>query len=106
LCGPGPHFDKATVAVAQTQKDSIMKTTLGLALGAVLLTALVPAFGAEHEVHMLNKGADKQTMVFEPAFLAIAPGDTVRFIPTDKGHDAQTLPGMLPDGAQAFKGKV
>jgi len=78
-----------------------------LALGAAALVMVaMPAYAAEFEVHMLNKGADKQAMVFEPAFLKIAPGDTIRFIPTDKSHDAETIPGMLPEGATAFKGKV
>jgi len=45
-------------------------------------------------------------MVFEPAYLQVEPGDTVTFEPTDKGHNAETIPGMIPDGAEAFKGKV
>lgn len=78
-----------------------------LGLGFTLvLAASPPALAAEFEVKMLNKGADNQTMVFEPAFLKIQPGDTVRFVPTDKGHDAQTIPGMLPEGAEPFKGKL
>ena len=47
----------------------------------------MPAFAADFEVHMLNKGADG-AMVFEPLLIRIAPGDTVTFIPTDKGHNA------------------
>lgn len=66
---------------------------------------LVPAFAANFEVHMLNKG-DAGTMVFEPALTQIAPGDTVTFIPTDKGHNAETILGMLPDSAESFKGKI
>lgn len=76
------------------------------ALCATAAWAIVPANAAEFEVHMLNKGADKQAMVFEPAFLKIAPGDTVRFIPTDKGHDVESLADMIPAGAAPFKGKV
>ena len=38
-------------------------------------------------------------MVFEPSFVKIAPGDTVRFVSTDKGHNAETIKGMLPEGA-------
>ncbi|HWW47907.1 MAG TPA: pseudoazurin [Xanthobacteraceae bacterium] len=72
--------------------------------GALLIAS--PAFSAEHEVKMLNKGADGQSMVFEPAFLKVAPGDTVKFVPTDKGHDAATIPGILPEGAEAIKGKM
>lgn len=72
--------------------------------GALLLA--IQANAAEYEVKMLNKGADKQAMVFEPAFLKIEPGDTVRFVPTDKAHDAASIPEMLPAGAEEFKGKL
>jgi len=74
---------------------------------AVALFTLVagPAFAANHEVHMLNKGADG-AMVFEPALTNAAVGDTVTFIPTDKGHNAETIPEMLPAGAEAFKGSM
>ena len=62
------------------------------------------AFAENHEVKMLNKGADGERMVFEPAFLQIAPGDTVVFLPTDKSHNAETLAEMMPDGAAGFEG--
>jgi len=64
-----------------------------------------PALAANHDVLMLNKG-DAGTMVFEPALIQVAPGDTVTFLPTDKGHNAETIKGMLPDGADPFKGKM
>ncbi|WP_127600150.1 pseudoazurin [Nitratireductor alexandrii] len=74
-----------------------------MALGAVM--AMAGAAGAaEFEVKMLNKG-EKGAMVFEPDFVRAAPGDTVRFVPTDKGHNAESVKGMLPEGAEAFKGK-
>lgn len=63
------------------------------------------AFAAEHEVQMLNKGT-KGAMVFEPDFVQAQPGDTIRFVPTDKSHDAESIKGMLPEGTQPFKGKV
>lgn len=73
---------------------------------ATLLTAFaMPAMAADFEVHMLNKGADG-VMVFEPALTKVAPGDTVTFIPTDKGHNAETVKDMIPDGAPAFKSKI
>jgi pseudoazurin len=43
-------------------------------------------------------------MVFEPALLKVAPGDTVKFVSTDKGHNAETIKGMLPDGGVTFIG--
>lgn len=45
-------------------------------------------------------------MVFEPALIKVAPGDTVKFVSTDKGHNAETIKGMLPDGAATFVGKM
>lgn len=74
---------------------------------AAALAALVPmaAQAADHEIQMLNKG-DKGVMVFQPDFVQAAPGDTVTFVPTDKGHDAESIKGMIPDGAEPFKGKI
>lgn len=63
------------------------------------------AQAADHEVQMLNKG-EKGAMVFQPDFIQAAVGDTVTFVPTDKGHDAESIKGMIPDGAQPFKGKM
>ena len=75
-------------------------------MAAVLLVS-APALSvaADFEVKMLNKGAEGP-MVFEPAGLKIAPGDTVTFIPTDKGHNAEVIKGMFPDGGTEFKGKM
>lgn len=41
----------------------------------------------------------------EPAFLAVAAGDTVLFLPTDKGDNVETIKGMLPEGAESFKAR-
>ncbi len=70
---------------------------------AVMLTGA--AYAADHQVEMLNKG-EKGTMVFQPDFVIAAPGDTVTFVPTDKSHDAESIPGMIPEGAEPFKGKM
>ena len=68
---------------------------------AVLL--LASAVSAENfEVKMLNKGTDG-AMVFEPAFVKAAVGDTVTFISSDKGHNAENIKDMLPEGVEAFK---
>lgn len=76
---------------------------LALAMGLVVLAP--PAFAEEVTVHMLNKGA-KGPMVFEPDLVRIAPGDTVHFVATDKTHNAETIKGMIPDGAEPFVGKT
>lgn len=74
------------------------------ATAAVLMTMAAGAFAAEVEVKMLNKGAEG-AMVFEPALVKVAPGDTVKFVATDKGHNAETIKGMLPAEATPFLGK-
>lgn len=75
-------------------------------MGAVALLALVgAAAAAEVEVKMLDKGAEG-AMVFEPALVKIEPGDTVKFLAVNKGHNVETIKGMLPEGATPFTGKV
>lgn len=78
---------------------------IGAALAGLALAA-VPAAAKEYQVKMLNKGADGSLMVFEPAYLKVAPGDSVKFVATQKGHNAETIAGMAPAGATAFKGKI
>lgn len=73
---------------------------------ALLATLFCTAALAEvHEVKMLNRGASG-AMVYEPDYLAIAPGDTVKFIATQPSHNAASLPGFLPDGTEPFKGRI
>ena len=74
------------------------------AVGAAMAMA-GGAMAAEVEVKMLNKGAEG-LMVFEPALIKVAPGDSVKFVSTDKGHNAETIKGMLPDGGTTFVGKM
>ncbi len=76
-----------------------------IASGAVLLLMAGVASAETIEVQMLNKG-DAGAMVFEPAFVAANPGDTITFLSIDKGHNAETIKGMIPDGAEKFKSKL
>lgn len=73
--------------------------------GALMMAAATGAQAAEFEIKMLNKGA-AGAMVFEPAIVKVAPGDTVKFVPTDKSHNAESIPEMLPAGAVPFTGKM
>ena len=81
----------------------IRSLTAGLALATLLGGA---AFAETIEVQMLNRGSDGGRMVFEPSFVNAQPGDTIKFIATDKGHNAETVADMLPEGAEGFKGKI
>lgn len=73
------------------------------ALATAALALFATGAAAEtFEVKMLNRGEDGM-MVYEPAFVQAQPGDTIRFLPTDKGHNVESIDGMLPDGFEAFK---
>jgi pseudoazurin len=75
------------------------------ALAAAFGALAVSAHAATHEVKMLNM-SDAGMMVFEPAYIQVEPGDTVTFVPTDKSHNAESIDGMMPDGAEPFVGKM
>ncbi|WP_018001603.1 pseudoazurin [Paracoccus sp. N5] len=76
-------------------------------LRAALLACLLPAaaLAETHEVRMLNRNATGP-MPFEPEYLVIAPGDTVKFIAADPGHNAASIAGMIPEGGAKFIGKI
>ena len=75
------------------------KLITGSLASLVLATA---AYAENFDVKMLNKGVDG-AMVFEPAYIKAAVGDTITFLSTDKGHNAEGIEGMLPEGVEAFK---
>ena len=54
---------------------------------------------------MLDHGDDGM-MMFDPELLKITPGDTVHFLATDKDHNTETIPGMIPDGASPFASQI
>jgi pseudoazurin len=83
--------------------NRMMRLAVGAAALALLGAAPAPR---QWQVRMLNKGPDGQMMVFVPAKLAIAPGDSVKFVAVDKGHNAELIAGMAPPGAPGFKGAI
>jgi pseudoazurin len=78
----------------------MIKETFGAAM--LLFGATAGAQATEVSIKTLNSGPGGM-MVFDPAFVKIQPGDTVRFVPTDKGHNAELIKGMAPEGAPTFK---
>ncbi len=80
-----------------------LRITACLLTAAAALTLSLPAAAKDIVVHMKNQGADG-AMVFEPGYVKAAPGDTIRFKPTDASHNAETMANMLPAGATPMKG--
>ena len=76
-----------------------------LILGFTVQFIATAGIAETFEIKMLNKG-ETGRMVFEPAYLAVVPGDTVTFVPSSKGHNAETIKGMIPDEAKKFKSKI
>ncbi|MFB9948104.1 pseudoazurin [Rhizobium puerariae] len=84
----------------------MFKAAKTLTLAATLALFALPALSAEIEVKMLNKGSDGQAMVFEPAAVKAQPGDVIKFVPVDKGHDVVSVTGLVPEGVAEIKGKI
>jgi pseudoazurin len=83
----------------------LKRTFLSLAVAGMALAMAGEAAAAEHRVQMLNRG-DGGAMVFSPAVVRARPGDTIRYVPTDPGHNAETIAGMLPAGVQVTRGAM
>jgi pseudoazurin len=57
------------------------------------------------EVRMLNRG-EHGSMVFEPDYVELSPGDTLRFRVGSRSHNAASIDGMAPEGFEGFKGQI
>ena len=77
----------------------ILLTVMSLALLSL------PSLAETFEVKMLNRG-EKGSMVFEPDYLKIQPGDKVIFKATHRSHNAASIKEMMPEGATPFVGKI
>ncbi len=76
-----------------------------LTTATLLALAPIPALAETIEVQMLNRG-EAGAMVFEPRFVSAQVGDVVVFRAADKGHNAETVKGMVPEGQEPFAGKI
>lgn len=77
-------------------------TTLSVALAVAVCLASSVAHAKDVVVNMLNTGQDG-SMVFEPAFVRVAVGDTVVFKPVQPGgHNSTSL--LVPAGATTWTG--
>jgi pseudoazurin len=73
---------------------------------ALLVGSSVTAFAETIEVQMLNENAAGDKMVFSQELIRAELGDVIKFVPTDKSHNAQSVKNALPDGQKKFKGKM
>lgn len=82
--------------------------TFAVALTASLIATGGQAFAEDFEVQMYNANPDnpRERMVFIPRVLQVNVGDTVTFVPTDLSHQSSSTRGMIPEGAEPWKGQV
>lgn len=81
-----------------------MRARIATTLITLGLTA-APALAETIEVRMLNRG-ENGSMVFEPDYVELKPGDSVKFRVGHKSHNAASIDGMVPDGYAGFKGQI
>ena len=75
----------------------------------VVMAVLATSAQAEnHRILMFSAHPTDPTRanVFEPAFLRVAPGDSVTFVPSDPSHNSASKRGMIPEGAEPWNSGV
>ena len=83
----------------------MLKKLLPLLAAGAAMTLAGQALAGEHVVQMLNTGPGG-AMVFSPAVVHARPGDTIRYVPTNPGHNAELIAGMLPAGVTVQRGAM
>jgi len=75
---------------------------------AISLASISSVFAETFEVKMYTKNPDnkKERNIFIPSFLVVKPGDVIKFVPSEKGHNSASKKGMLPEGAAKWRGKI
>ena len=79
-----------------------------MAAGAATLCAPYVQASTPTVIEMLNVHPDDRKLrsIFLPHLAVIDPGQTVLFKSVDKGHNSASAQGMIPDGAEGWKGKI
>ena len=73
---------------------------------ALLIGSAVPAFAETIEIQLLNENEAGDRMVFSQELIRAEVGDVIRFIATDRSHNAQSVRNALPEGQEAFRGRM
>jgi pseudoazurin len=77
-----------------------------LMTAALLIGSAVPAFAETIEIQLLNENESGDRMVFSQELIRAEVGDVIRFIATDRSHNAQSVKDALPEGQEAFRGRM
>jgi pseudoazurin len=95
---PTTDQDKKQIGVAKMRKL--------LMTAALLVGSTVPAFAETIEIQLLNENEAGDRMVFSQELIRAEVGDVIRFIATDRSHNAQSVKDAIPEGQEAFRGRM
>ncbi|MEO0635286.1 MAG: pseudoazurin [Pseudomonadota bacterium] len=90
----------------------IDRRTFVISVAALAAASGTAAFAQEaaetNMIEMLNQDPDnrRRRMVYKPLVTVVNAGDTVKWMPTDRGHNTVSIEGMLPEGAEEWKSKL
>ncbi len=77
--------------------------TGAMAFGSVALAEEIPKVAVVHQVIDLNADTPAHAFRFEPKFLQVPAGATVRFKGSTGRHTVTAIPRMIPVGARVFE---
>ncbi len=83
-----------------------MRLAKWIVTAALVVASATAASAAEHEIKIKNTNGKGKFMVFEPDFLKVEPGDTVKFTLVDKNHNAEAIKEVWPEGVEPLKGEM
>jgi len=88
-----------------TRRSSLVMLGSAVALMAAPKGVAAQNGSKIHEVKMLNFDPENRSnvMIFDPPVIRISPGNTVKFISSDPGHNAVAEPSMIPESAEPFR---
>jgi len=73
---------------------------------ALIVISSATAFAETIEIQMLNVNGAGDKMVFSQELIRAEVGDVIKFVPTAKSHNAQSVENALPTGQNEFKGRM
>jgi pseudoazurin len=92
--------------MTKTKQFGVAKMRKLLMTAALLIGSAVPAFAETIEIQLLNENEAGDRMVFSQELIRAEVGDVIRFIATDRSHNAQSVKDALPEGQEAFRGRM
>ena len=80
--------------------------TTAVAASVAAPTVLRASDATPHQISMLNRHPEAGNMVFYPQIIAAQAGDRVQFVAEARGHNTQSVDGMLPIAVEGWRGRI